>query len=46
MIVLGTGPAGGGDTCSRIDGESETNVWNWKSCWVTFQPAAVSRSST
>ena len=35
MIALAIGPAGGGDTCSRIDGLSEMNVWNWNSCTVT-----------
>ena len=38
--MLGTGPAGGGATCSRIDGDSETNVWKSNSCCETLHPAA------
>jgi hypothetical protein len=35
MIVCAIGPAGGGETCSRIDGASDTNVWNSNAWRVT-----------
>ncbi len=46
MMLLTSGPAGGGATCSRTAGVSEMNVWNWNSCTVTWYPAASSRSFT
>ena len=34
-MVFAIGRRAAGATCSRTDGDSETNVWNWKSWTVT-----------
>ena len=46
MIAWARGPAGGGATRSRTEGASDSKVLNENGCWVTFQPAASSRSMT
>ena len=34
-MLLATGPAGAGDTCSSTLGDKAMKVWNWNSCRVT-----------